>query len=513
MSKIHRAENEAKADKANQTAESAKANAAEKVGSAVVAKKSADDVAPKKLQNQGIRGPNYQPVGMDPRQAKALGILVLGEDEGIEKADAEQQLDDIWFSLSDKERLAAGRTERFRVDMDQRLIRMQKRADQGLVVKGQLTARTIERGRRNALLEYHRYQHLLAEDAKLLVDRFISETAALIDASYRAEFMRGAPADDLADMQVDLVRKLIYQEVQSRLRRMGDRGVRHIMGNIDLTEQMFAALANAVDITPKERFLARLVHVHHDLGYTCHAAQVSYQAGRMHRHYSARIFNDEWNRYRKVIAPRDLLRCRDAVSMHAHLDYDFVADHLGSCVRVADHLMPFQQHWTYPALADVKEGPKLAHDLETALRHNERAAAAEIRQKLWDAVMSNGKFSGLYKEDLLSGLRAFDKGAYSVDLGAWAGTISGFRFSQELNQMEVAVAPDDARRALQSIFDVGQDQLFFFARKRGASEDEIRSGQPLRLKGRETGPVAMNIFVGQLPERKLQFKVKRREAK
>lgn len=513
MSKIHRAEQTAKADKADGTAEAQEAKALQKVGNDAVAKSSADDVAPKKLANQGIRGPNYQPIGMDPRQAKALGILVLGEEEGIEKAEAEQQLDEIWYSLSDKERLAAGRTERFRVDMDSRLVRMQKRSDQGLVVKGQLSARTIERGRRNAILEMTRYQHLLAEDARMLLDRFIVETAGLIDSAYRGEQIRGAPSDDLAELQVDLVRKIIYQEVQSRLRRMGDRGIRHIMGNIDLTEQMFATLSAHVDISPKERFIARIVHVHHDLGYTCHAAQVSYQAGRMHRHYSARIFNDEWNRYRKVIAPRDLLRARDAVSLHAHLDYDWLGDPLGSCVRIADHLMPFQQHWTYPSLADIKDGPKLADDLYTALKHNERAAAGDIRQKLWDAVMKDGKFSALYKEDLLSGLRPFDKGSFTVELGQWAGVISGFRYSKELNQMDVAVTPDDTRRALQVVFDVGQDQLFFFARKRGATEEDIRSGQPLRLRCREAGPVAMNIFVGSLPERKLQFKVKRREAK
>src|SRR4051812_26764822 len=67
-------------------------------------KPAADDVEPKKFQNQGIRGPKLQPLGMDPRQAKALGVLVLGDD-GLEKVAAEQQLDDIWFSLNDKQRV------------------------------------------------------------------------------------------------------------------------------------------------------------------------------------------------------------------------------------------------------------------------------------------------------------------------------------------------------------------------------------------------------------------------
>ena len=104
------------AEKANQTEKATEAAEAAEVKKVAletpVEAKGADDVEAKKFKNQGIRGPTLQPLGMDPRQAKALGILALGDDDGLDKLTAEQQLDDIWFSLSDKQRVVIGRAER-----------------------------------------------------------------------------------------------------------------------------------------------------------------------------------------------------------------------------------------------------------------------------------------------------------------------------------------------------------------------------------------------------------------
>jgi hypothetical protein len=509
MSKIAKAEQQNKPEQAKAGEASAAEKAAAVSAEKAAAKPGADNVKPGQAAKQGIRGPNYQPIGMDPRQAKALGILVLEGDEGLDTAQAEEQLDEIWYSLSDKERLAVGRTERFRVDMDQKLLRMARSQNVPHQVRGQLSQRTIERGKRNAFAEYGRYEHLLADDTRALLKRFIEETAALVELSYRAELIRGAPSEDLADLQVDLARKLVYQDLQSRLRRMGDRGIRHVMGNIDVQERLLDALHGKVEITARDRLLGRVIQVHHDLGYCCHASQVSYQAGRMHRHYSVRIFNDEWNRYRRIIPPKDLQRARDAIIMHAHLDYNWIEDPLGSAVRVADHLMAFSPHWIYPHLSELEGSAKMVEAINIAAKNEDQSALAAPKKALWDAVMKHQGFAPNFKEDLLAGLRPFEKGAYAVDLGALSGVVDGARFDPQTGIMEVALRQDDNRRHLQGLFDVGQDQFFFFARKRGANENEIRAGGPVEMRCRESGPVALRLFVGSLPERKLQFNVRR----
>ncbi|MCC6808611.1 MAG: hypothetical protein IT381_14400 [Deltaproteobacteria bacterium] len=470
--------------------------------------KAADDVAPKKFEKQGIRGPNFQPIGMDPRQAQALGVIALGDD-GLDKLEAEQHLDDIWFSLDEKQRVAAGRAERFRVELEQKLLRLAKNRQPAHVIKGQLNARLIERGKTNAKLEFSRYEHLLAEDSAALLARFIEETSHYIDAAYRMDLIRGAPAEDLGEVQQDLVRKLIYQEMQSRLRRMGDRGIRHIMGSIDIQERIFGALAGVVEINPRDYFVGRIAQVHHDLGYTCHASQVSYQAGRMHRHYSARIFNDELNRYRKVMAPKDQQRVRDGVVLHAHLDFEPVEDWFGSAIRLADHLMPFQQHWLYPRLLEIPGGEEAAKAFFVAVKTGDREQMAPPLKALWDLVNRWPNMSMNMKEDLLSGVRAFDRGAFVVEMGKLAGTFSGARYEPRDKILEIGIVPSPERLKLQHVFDCGQDQLWFFLRKRGNDEEMIRSGNTLEVRCREQGPVALKLFSGALPEKKLSFKGKR----
>jgi hypothetical protein len=447
---------------------------------------------------------------MDPQQAKALGLLVLGDDEGLDKITAEQQLDDVWYSLTDKQRLVIGRAERFRMELEQKLLRLSKTRIPPQIVKGQLSARLIQRGKENAKMELSRYGHLLAEDTYALVERFINETAQMIDTAYRQDLIRGAPAEDLAEAQVDLVRKLVYQELQSRLRRMGDRGIRHILGSIDIQEQIFDALAGVEEMSVRDRFVARVVQVHHDLGYTCHAAQVSYQAGRMHRHYSARIMNDEWNRYRRIMYSKDLQRVRDAVALHAHLDFELREDLFGSAVRIADHLMPFQPHWAYPRLAEVKDADVLAKNFMDAVKSGEREAMQKPLRGLYDAVNAHPTFGASLKEDLTSGLKAFDRGAFTVDLGRTGGVFAGARYDAASKVLEVAVKPDATRVAFQPLFDCGQDQLWFFLRRRGVEEETIRNGEPLEVKCRENGPVALRVFSGTLPEKdKPSFKIKR----
>jgi hypothetical protein len=509
MGKIHQAE---KAQQAEQATEAHEAQEVKEVSLDAPPSKGADDVEPKKFKNQGIRGPTFQPIGMDPKQAQALGVLVLGDDDGLDKITAEQQIDDIWFSLSDKQRVVIGRAERFRVELEQKLLRMARSRMVPQIVKGQLSARLLERAKQNAKMELSRYEHLLSDDSRALVERFVEETSALIEASYRHDLIRGAPAEDLSDVQTDLVRKLVYQEMQSRLRRMGDRGIRHIIGSIDIQERIFDAMQGVVEMTPRDRFVGRVVQVHHDLGYTCHAAQVSYQAGRMHRHYSARIMNDEWNRYRRVMFSKDLQRVRDAVALHAHLDFELHEDLFASAVRIADHLMPFQNHWTHPRFAEVAGADALAQAFLDSVKTGDREQMQAPLREIYAAVNKHQGFSMNFKEDLLSGLRPFDRGAFTVDLGKLGGSFAGARYDAKDKVLEVALKPEPARVTFQSIFDVGQDQLWFFLRKRGVEEETIKAGETLNVRCRENGPVALRLFQGALPEKaKPNFKLKRGE--
>jgi hypothetical protein len=229
----------------------------------------------------------------------------------------------------------------------------------------------------------------------------------------------------------------------------------------------------------------------------------------MHRHYSTRIFNDEFNRYRRALPPKELQRARDAIALHAHLDFNFIEDPLGSAMRIADHLMPFANHWAYPKLCEVKGGAELAESLWTAAKSTPLDGFESAKKKLWDAVNGHAGFSLNFKEDLLSGLRAVDRGAYVVDMAGWAGEFDGARYDAKSNLLEIAIRPAAERKGVQGVFDCGQDQFFYFLKKRGEHADLSAPEEPLNLRCREQGPVALRIFAGTLPQKKLNFKIRR----
>src|SRR5690606_4549527 len=98
----------------------------------------------------------------------------------------------------------------------------------------------------------------------------------------------------------DWLHKLIYQELCSRRRAMGDRGIRRICANIELADLIHARLKAKPGYSLRQALLTRVVQVHQDIGHTAYAARVSFRASKLHRAYGARIFTDEINRYRAI---------------------------------------------------------------------------------------------------------------------------------------------------------------------------------------------------------------------
>lgn len=108
-------------------------------------------------------------------------------------------------------------------------------------------------------------------------------------------------------------KRLIYQQVQSRGRSLGDHGVRHLIGNAINSKKILDELQNGgigsknIDgtlngkkITGKDKLMAMSTMINHDIGYTL--GQVALDAGKggFHKSYSGLIAHEQSSRYQKI---------------------------------------------------------------------------------------------------------------------------------------------------------------------------------------------------------------------
>lgn len=99
----------------------------------------------------------------------------------------------------------------------------------------------------------------------------------------------------------DEIKRLVYQQVQSRRRSLGDHGIRHLVGNalnsVDIMEQLNKG---GIPITGKDKFLAMSTMVNHDVGYTLGQVGIDAAKGSFHKSYSGVIALEQKDRYEKI---------------------------------------------------------------------------------------------------------------------------------------------------------------------------------------------------------------------
>ncbi|MEE8410285.1 MAG: hypothetical protein V3T05_11810, partial [Myxococcota bacterium] len=295
-------------------------------------------------------------------QARTIGLIDpahrTGQDGLAELADAAAflpgtDLDAVWDTLNEADKIRAGATERFRLEMEAGLRQAAMPWEAPYRLGGRLDARALKRSMGNIMAEIEAYDYLLAPDSRRLLDTFVDETRKTIETCLRQKAIQGLESVAMHDILRDLVHKLIYQELASRRRAMGDRGIRRICGNIELAERVYAQLEHLPGFQPRQRLMMRIIHVHQDLGHTSYAARVSYRGGKLHRAYGARIFTDELNRYRTLLNQKELETSRSAVATHSSEEFPFTQSRVLALVRAIDHLAPFAPHRVYKHLEGI----------------------------------------------------------------------------------------------------------------------------------------------------------------
>ncbi len=400
-------------------------------------------------------------------------------------------LDAAWDSLSEAEKLRAGAVERFRLEMETSLRRAAMPWEAPHKLGGRLDQRALQRSTRNLRAEIGAYAYLLAPDSQALLERFVDETQKLVELCLRQRVIEGVDAQTLHQLLQDLLHKLLYQELTSRRRAMGDRGIRRICANIDLAEQLYKQLRARPDFSARERLLMRIIHVHQDLGHTAYAARVSFRGSKLHRAYGARIFHDELDRFRTLLHHDELELVRAAIATHSSEELPFAQARVLALIRAVDHLAPFAPHRVFLHLAAEESLHDYLDDLLARARRQDLDAYRVAKEAFQIALADTGWPPAL-RDDVWAAFRPFERSVDLAELGALAGEVAELRLSLDgAGELCARLAPSPFAARYQALFDVQQDQLLRLARTTGVAEQELRAGARLCFRAAAGGALVL----------------------
>jgi len=436
---------------------------------------------------------------LQKQQAYTLGLLDPAYvEKDAPKAFAEQipfkpgvDLDNIWDELSEQEKLRAGAIERFRLEMDNMLARLNKNKHLPHQIGGRIDARNLKRLQENLFAYIEGFADFLAPDSRNLLERFVLEMRDLLGLCIRVQVVRGIDAICVKKVFDDLTQKMLYQEFVSRFRGMGDRGIRKIAGAIDVAEKVFSQMARAPNFAPRNRLLMRILLVHQDLGYTAYAARGSYRGGQMARIYGARIFTDELDRYRALLTADEIELARIAVASHNSEEFPFANQFFVALLRCVTHLTPFYPHLIVKHLQTLPDAHIYLDDLLARAKSQDIVGYGAAKDA-FAVFLKTTTWPQPLQEDILAGFRAFAKGASFVDLCNFAGVVQLMRLEpSEFGLLRVTLQNSQWLQKYQALFDSRQELLVRSLRRTGVNDEVLQQAPVLEVAKVGMGTLAI----------------------
>ncbi len=143
-----------------------------------------------------------------------------------------------------------------------------------------------------------------SEAAKKALENYENKLCEVVD-----ECVKDGSLGDVTEEQLDAflqedMKRLLYQELETRRRSMGDHGIRHLVGNavntVDILEQL--RQGGITDgTTGKDKLMGMICQVNHDIGYTLGTVATNAADGTFHKTHSGTIAMAERDRYAKLL--------------------------------------------------------------------------------------------------------------------------------------------------------------------------------------------------------------------
>lgn len=247
----------------------------------------------------------------------------------------------------------------------------------------------------------------------------------------------------------DGLNKVFYQEYESRKRQLGDHGIRHIIQNIHYTNKLYDEYnkLSTKKISQRKRFLATLVMLNHDIGYTTKDVRdpkLVQTATKAHPRISTQWLQDdikEKTPYNNLFSKEEQRWVLEAIITHdrEHLDWDKEPEL--SSIRLADNMAVFQKEKLPMIFKQMPNSFETLTNISKACKEKNNQAVVDSKKSMMNWVKNSKSIKPVTKSSLMHAVREISCFTAKATLGMWAGSIKNMYFekSKESNNINPVV--------------------------------------------------------------------------
>ena len=140
--------------------------------------------------------------------------------------------------------------------------------------------------------------------ANRALDNYEKKLCEVVDECVKDGSLGNVTEAQLDSFLQEDMKRLLYQELETRRRSMGDHGIRHLVGNavntVDILEQLRQG-GITKGTTGKDKLMGMICQVNHDIGYTLGTVATDAGDGTFHKTHSGTIAAAERKRYADLL--------------------------------------------------------------------------------------------------------------------------------------------------------------------------------------------------------------------
>lgn len=283
---------------------------------------------------------------------------------------------------------------------------------------------------------------------------------------------------------------LVAQENETLRRQLGDHGIAHIRGNIDMTRNILSTVPGAD--SAEDIAGAYLANIFHDSGYLAPPGQMV-AMDQDHPRWSTQHYDENIRPLvEKALGKRSAGTVSNMIRNHAGTDINWSDDPTGSAVRMADNLALFRGE-KLPGL--FRHVPANIGVLEAL--QGKKITVEDAHKQMLDNIQKSS-LSNQVKEALTHAVPEVGGMTGKFTLGMLGGRIKGFDWvdNKAGGFLRISMTKSPEATRLQKLFDLGQRPFQKFAETFGI--DPVKFSQTLSGTFEKNGKtIFQSVIVGE----------------
>ena len=297
----------------------------------------------------------------------------------------------------------------------------------------------------------------------------------------------GVPSELRHKMAMDAVDTMMVQENEALGRSLGDHGINHIQGNIDMSMGMMKAIPG--EETARDKAAIHIAAIYHDTGYV--AAPSHYFLDEGHPRWSMQHYNENIKGdVAKAIGKRQAEEIAHIIRTHDSTEINWSEDPAGSSFRTADNLALFSKVKTPGVFRYVPENLAVLESMASGKISVSKAQSAMIKN------IENTSYNKWIKHELSRSVGEVSPILPKFTLGMKAGRVSNFSWESN-DHIKVSIKRTPQYDNLMKSLDLGQSQFTKLAKTYGIDPGKFKSDLSFSYKNQGGSTLLEGIVINK----------------